>query len=813
MLKKRFEEDVINRELLEIAFKSARTLYAHFYETGILDWFRTGDGELNELLNRVLWILNQFDFTYVDRDILGNLYEKYLPSGERKRLGEFYTPTEVIDYILTSAGYTYSYDIETKDLLDPACGSGGFLVRASRRLISRYLMKFRKTDKRELRNPKNWKEIVGRLSPDEAKIILEAMQEHIYGLDINPFACHIAEMNMLFQVIDLYQKVKEKYPDFKLKRFKIYQTDSLELPKQKTINDFGNHLKFLQEREEIDAIKNKKFDFVVGNPPYVRVQMLDKRTKEYIFKNYESAYSNFDLYIIFIEKGIKWLKEGGNFGYIVSNQFITREYGRKLRRFLSTNVTIKNLVDFSDAGVFKDATNYPLIIIVQRKLPSANHSFKFIKVKSAKDNLILYIFIKYKETEYNDEFIEVNEIVQKELSEEMWNLVSSKTQKILKKLEKNPTLKTLLSKEGIVVGIQTGFNEAFVIDATTIKRYKLEKKLLRKLLDSKDVRKWHINWSGLYVIYPYTEKDGKTTLIEEESLKNDYPNTYDYLLTYKDKLLKRWGVNKWYELPTARSFELFTKPKILTPSLSNKNNFSYDSTGFFFAKGAGGSYGVLLKDYKEDRYFYVLGLLNSMLLEFYLKQFLPIKSGGWYEYNRQYLEKLPIKLPSTPEEKKIANQIIKKVDEILKLHKSGIVDIDAILDDEETEKLHRLPKVSFNISDNAKFEKVKTEGSKVYINSNDFIKIKDKKIKDFVEIYLNFNSEKLSKSKDVKNLILNISVPKSDEILKEIIKKGGADQSQIKEKIKKLEEGINELVYQIYGITKEERKVVEENLL
>jgi len=444
MLKKRFEEDVINRELLEIAFKSARTLYAHFYETGILDWFRTGDGELNELLNRVLWILNQFDFTYVDRDILGNLYEKYLPSGERKRLGEFYTPTEVIDYILTSAGYTYSYDIETKDLLDPACGSGGFLVRASRRLISRYLMKFRKTDKRELRNPKNWKEIVGRLSPDEAKIILEAMQEHIYGLDINPFACHIAEMNMLFQVIDLYQKVKEKYPDFKLKRFKIYQTDSLELPKQKTINDFGNHLKFLQEREEIDAIKNKKFDFVVGNPPYVRVQMLDKRTKEYIFKNYESAYSNFDLYIIFIEKGIKWLKEGGNFGYIVSNQFITREYGRKLRRFLSTNVTIKNLVDFSDAGVFKDATNYPLIIIVQRKLPSANHSFKFIKVKSAKDNLILYIFIKYKETEYNDEFIEVNEIVQKELSEEMWNLVSSKTQKILKKLEKNPTLKTLL---------------------------------------------------------------------------------------------------------------------------------------------------------------------------------------------------------------------------------------------------------------------------------------------------------------------------------------------------------------------------------
>jgi len=278
-LKERVGKDEINKEILEFAYKSAKGLYSHFYEVGILDWFRTGDGELNELLNRVLWTLNQFDFTHVDRDILGNLYEKYLPSGERKRLGEFYTPTEVIDYILTSVGYTYSYDIETKDILDPACGSGGFLVRASRRLISRYLMKFRKTDKKELRDPKKWKDIVSRLSLDEAKIILESLQEHIYGLDINPFACHIAEMNLLFQIIDLYQKVREKYPDYKLKRFKIYRTDSLEKLTQKQIIDY-THSAFLEEQDEIDKIKNKKFDFVVGNPPYVRIQMLDEKTRE-----------------------------------------------------------------------------------------------------------------------------------------------------------------------------------------------------------------------------------------------------------------------------------------------------------------------------------------------------------------------------------------------------------------------------------------------------------------------------------------------------------------------------------------------------
>jgi len=808
VLKKRFSKDALNKEILKIAFGSASGLYSHFYETGLLDWFRTGDGELNEILNRVLWILNQFDFAHVDRDILGNLYEKYLPSGERKRLGEFYTPTEIIDYILTSVGYTYSYNIETKDLLDPACGSGGFLVRASRRLISRFLMKFGKTNKRELREPKNWKEIIGRLSPDEAKIILEAIQEHIYGLDINPFACHIAEMNLLFQIIDLYQKVREKYPDYKLKRFKIYRADSLEKPTQKDLWD-ASYSAFLEEQEELDAIKTKKFDFVVGNPPYVRVQKLDKKTKKYLYENYRSAYSNFDLYIIFIEKGIRWLKDFGNFGYIVSNQFMTREYGRKLREFLIKNTTIKNLVDFSDSGVFKDATNYPLIITVQKKSSPENHLIKFIKVKSAKKYLIYHIFEKYRGKEYSDMFIDVNEILQAKLSDGMWRLFSQKTNKLLKKLENNSTLKTLLSKEGIVVGIQTGFNEAFIVNNSTVNKYRLEKNLIKKLLDSKDVRKWRINWSGLYVIYPYAEKNGKTDLIEEDTLKNEYPNIYSYLKEYKNQLLKRWGVKTWYELPTSRSFELFNKPKILTPSLSNRNNFAYDNRGFFFAKGAGGSYGIILKANEKDKKLYILGLLNSTLLEFYLKLFLPIKSGGWYEYNRQYLENLPIKLPETPEEKKIAHQIIEKVDGILDMYKSRIVDIDAALEGEETEKLYNLPNVVFNINDNAKFEKLKIDENRVYINSQDFIEIKDKKIRDFVEVYLNSISEKVSKTKDAKKIILNISVPKSADLLKEVIKKGITDRTQTEEKTRKLEKEIDHLVYAIYGLTEDDIKIIE----
>jgi len=814
MLKKRFEEDEINKELLEIAFKSGKSLYSHFYETGILDWFRTGDGELNELLSRVLWILNQFDFAHVDRDILGNLYEKYLPSGERKRLGEFYTPTEVIDYILTSTGYTYSHDIETRDLLDPACGSGGFLVRASRRLISRYLMKFGKTDKKELRDPRKWKGIAGRLSPDEARIILESLQEHIYGLDINPFACHIAEMNLLFQIIDLYQKTKEKYAEFRLKRFKIYQTDSLELPRQKKIDDFGgNHLRFLQEREEIDDIKRKKFDFVVGNPPYVRVQMLDERAKKYINKNYFSGIGNFDIYVVFIERGLNWLKAKGNFGYIISNKFIQSSYGIGIRKFILKNCRIDRIIDFGDSGVFKDVTNYPLIFIGQHDSLKDQNRFTFIKALKSKEGIIDDIWKNFNKRDFKSEFIEVFEVEQSGLNDTPWIFSNLRVQKIANKIAK-------VSNEFYIKNfarphrcLYTGLNEAFIVTQEEIRQERLEKELIKKVVGGRDIQRWKINWRNQYIIYPYKQMDGN---LQPVNLR-EYPNIKRHLEQFKDKLMARWFIKKvkkdereqrWFEYADPRNIQQFENIKIITPDISTHNRFALD---FDKVYSLNTSYVIDLDNFKHDPK-YLLGLINSSLLEFFFKQLSPFISGGYHRYINQYLEQLPIKLPEKPEEKKVANQIIKKVDEILELHKSGIVDMDAALEGEETEKLCNLPKVAFSISDDAKFEKARPLGNKIYINSRDFIEIKDRRIRDFVEAYLDSNSSKLAKAKDVKNTILNVPVPKSDEALKEVIRKGGAGQSQTKGKIKKLEEEINVLVYRIYGITNEEKGIIEEGL-
>lgn len=821
-----YEDDIKYKEVIEIAFRSASGLNSHLYETGILDWFRTGDGELNQILNKVLWILNQFDFTHVDRDILGNLYEKYLPSVERKKLGEFYTPVEVIDYILTSVGYTYSYDIETKDLLDPACGSGGFLVRATRRLISRFLMKFGKADKRELRNPKNWKEIVGRLTPDEARIILESIKEHIYGLDINPFACHIAEMNMLFQIIDLYQKVREKYKDYKLERFKIYRTDSLELPRQKVIWDYS-HRAFLEEQEEIDEIKNKKFDFVVGNPPYVRVQLLDEKNRKYLTQNYETTYSNFDLYVPFIERGLKWLNDGGGFGYITSNQFMNREYGKRLRKYILDNSRIVSIIDFGDSGVFKDVTNYPAILIFKKSKDNKG-SFRFIRVKTPKEDLIKDIFFSFGKKEQYGLYFDQYELEQNKLGEDPWQLAPKFEVKIIDKIKSdNPPLGekcTLLygilsGKDDLLIGKVTKKSSDFLIEFKA-KRGEaiIEKDLLKPILRGREVRKWKISWTGNYLVYPHQKLDEKVVPLQENELKERCPNTYNFFENNKSVLQARKMYGKsayqlhsvWYSIMYYEQSKSFDKPKILTPALTDKNNFALDDKGHFFVGGTAGVYGIVPNEDVNIKF--LLGVLNSKVSEYYLKRIVPIKQGGYYQYSTKYLEKLPIKLPETSEEKKIADQIIKKVDAILELNKESSIDIDGVLKDQETEKLYNLPSVSFSIKDNAKFKGIEIKANNIFINTDDHIQIKDKKVLNFVSIYLNSIAEKLKKAKDIKDQIYKIEVPKSDAVLKEIVRKGSIDKIDIENKIKKLEEEINELVYEIYGITKEEKNIIMRSL-
>jgi len=485
------------RDLLNVAYKDISQLYSHIYERGIFDWYDTSNGELNKVLNRVLYVFNHFDFANVNRDILGKVYEKYLPKEERRRLGEFYTPDEIIEHILDEVGYTIENEIEGKDLLDPACGSGGFLVKALNRLIERYETKG--------------------LTP---KAILTNTINHIYGFDINPFACHIAEMNLLFQSINLYVEAKREDPNFKLPRFNVYQTNSLELPSsQKILWQYTNSrlVHFLEEQERIDKLKMKKFHFVVGNPPYVAVQRLPLEFVEYLKRTYETPHKRMDLYVPFIERALSMLNENGTFGFIVSDQFMSATYGEKLRNFITENSSVRYILDFKDVPVFPELTNYPSIIILTKS--KINGSFKCVICKKPKTNLIGDIANKISMESFENENFVLFTKRQSDLSREKerpWVLMPEEKEEVFQKILR--TSQSILGRVSrIRYGSISGADSLLVvkklsdIDArhcevqpteSKLSPIKIEKSILRPYVKGKDVERWRIKQSGLYIIYP-----------------------------------------------------------------------------------------------------------------------------------------------------------------------------------------------------------------------------------------------------------------------------------------------------------------------
>src|SRR3989344_7671504 len=326
-----FETIQTGQELLLLK-KEAEKIYDHIFSSNIFDWYKPSDLLLQNITNT----FNKYDFSQIDRDILGKLYEQFITREERKKLGQFYTPEPIIDYILDQTGYIN--DIEDKKIIDIACGSGGFTTRAANRLIDK------------LKNHK------------DKKLVIEKVINNIYGLDINPFACYLAETNILIQLLDLITQAKQENPNYKVPRIKIFQTNTIQSTSLLGTDD-----------QEIKSIKNKTedlksgFDFVVGNPPYLEAKKMDKKTKELCTETCpEIARGAFDLFVCFIDKGLKLLGEGGKFGYIIAN------YAKNMRAELLNNFSIKEIIDVSECEVFENVSVYPIILIIDKKKPKNN---------------------------------------------------------------------------------------------------------------------------------------------------------------------------------------------------------------------------------------------------------------------------------------------------------------------------------------------------------------------------------------------------------------------------------------------------------
>jgi adenine-specific DNA-methyltransferase len=374
------------------------------------------------------------------------------------------------------------------------------------------------------------------------------------------------------------------------------------------------------------------FDVVIGNPPYKGFQGFSQE-KDYLTRAYISARGKFDYYVPFIEISLRLLKQGGVLSFICPTNFMKREYGSALRKMLRTTSKILQICDFQDFQIFESALNYTGIFLIQNLFPDINHRFL------------------HRERSLKNQGFCINQSV---LKDDAWIFRNDSDLKIIEKIKdiKSSPLGELTS--GISEGIVTGKNPVFLLSSEQVHNLRIESEILKVCIRGRQINRYYISAVDELVIYPYRLSGNKTQALLEEIMEQ-YPFCWKYLNSMRGELSGRDYFDRsskfWYELWCQRDMKLLSSPKILVPELSDKNRFCIANSDFFYGDTV---CGITLKQGINESLEYLLGVLNSKLIEFYFKNTTVPKANGFYIYKTMFLKNIPIVRIDFSESKNIA---------------------------------------------------------------------------------------------------------------------------------------------------------------
>ena len=197
---------------------------------------------------------------------------------------------------------------------------------------------------------------------------------------------------------------------------------------------------------------------------------------------------------------------------------------------------------------------------------------------------------------------------------------------------------------------------------------------------SVNLRRYHVSGITKSILFPYRLANGEARLLSTEELAERFANAWDYLKENRQKLEARergkWKHDRWYAFGRSQNLAEMEQMKILTPSIANRSSFTLDRTDFYYfvgsGGGGGGGYGITFgEEFDETDYLYLLGILNAKLIDWFLKRASSPFSGGYYSYNRQYIEQIPIHTVRSGEaaEKRRYSQMIDLVDTMLQINR------------------------------------------------------------------------------------------------------------------------------------------------
>ncbi|HDQ41920.1 MAG TPA: restriction endonuclease subunit R [Desulfonatronum sp.] len=661
------------------------------------------DKVLKDIFRRLYYPDCPYEFSVLPAEILGHVYERFLGSvirlteggrakveqkpEVRKAGGVYYTLSYIVDYIVRqtvgelvkdktpqeAAGMTETWkparNRRPLAVLDPACGSGSFLLGAYQFLLDWHLEWYAQTPDKWSRGktPRIFHHHRGgwRLSTDERKRILLT---NIFGVDIDSQAVEVTKLSLLLKVLEgESSETLQRQLSFLQQRALPDLSANIKCGNSLVGPDFfqNRQASFLDEEElyRINAfdwqaefpgiMRGGGFDAVIGNPPYVRQEGLGQ-FKEYFSRAYAAYSGTADLYVPFIEKGVSLLAPGGLFAYIVANKWMRANYGKGLRQWLADKCLLE-IVDFGDLPVFQKATTYPCILRIANA--PVRDTVRVANIETM---------------DFPDLAGHVHEhgfdVPVAGLDPGGWTLARKAEQDLLGKLRSVGVPLGEYVQGRIFYGIKTGLNKAFVIDAATREQIIAEDphsaELIKPFLAGRDIKRYAPLQSDKFLIFT---RRGVNI--------NAYPGIKAYLEQFKTELTpkpKGWkgpwkgrkpGPYQWYEIQdTVAYYQKFERPKIIVPAIVRQASYQLDLEGFY----SNDKTSIIASD---D--LYLLGLLNSKVPDYELHKIASTKQGGYYEYKPMYIEQLPIRTidPANPADVALHGKLAALVQRMLDLHK------------------------------------------------------------------------------------------------------------------------------------------------
>ncbi|MDP1700755.1 MAG: Eco57I restriction-modification methylase domain-containing protein [Aestuariivirga sp.] len=594
---------------------------------------------------------------------------------KRKRDGVYYTPEWVVNYLVeetlapwfkrlkaecgypadggqpqAAAARAYLERLRAIRIVDPACGSGAFLISAFRRLLDE-----RKSVARDIAGDQ--------MALDETELIADILQNNIYGVDINPSSVEIAKLALWLH------SARAKAPLSSLDHT-IRCGNSLVGPDYWTIHGDTPEARarvnpFDWEEAFPEVRANGGFDIVLGNPPYVKLQNLmkvDPDVAVYLQTQrasgtYESAQTgNFDLYLPFIEKGLRLLNGNGRMAYIAPNLWAVNEYGRGLRALLHRTRQLERWIDFKSFQVFEEAITYTALQFFTHEPNDV------VKVAISPDGEVGDI-------DWSDEALAIPAASLRDDTE--WLMATGEDRALIERLSRDCLrLDDPAVTSTIFQGLITSADKIYHLkrignntyECSPLRRasyvVELEDAIMKPLVSGAEAKRFETPETETFLLFPY-ERDGRAniSLITSNTFQRRFPRAWAYLLTYESELREREGKSfdddSWYRFGRNQSIDKQELQKLIVAQTVPELRVcaDYDANKYLNNVRVNG-----ILPATNCNMSFLMATLNGQVADFVFRRIGKPKQGGWFEANKQFIAPLPIPRADAKTQKTIGAQ-------------------------------------------------------------------------------------------------------------------------------------------------------------